>query len=48
MVGWESLYEVAIEKRWFEGTHESPFESVFYADFEELINKLSIYNLMNA
>jgi hypothetical protein len=48
VAGWESLYEIALENRWFEDPNKTPYESVFDADFEELIYKLSMHNLMNA
>lgn len=47
MIGWEVLYDIGIEHRWYEGTRSNPLASVFYADFEDLVYNIAKLNLRN-
>lgn len=38
--GWKSYYELAMEKQWFGPT----FKEMFYGDFQDLVERVSIYN----
>jgi len=41
IVGWDIYYDYAMEQGWYEGLRRSKFESVFYADFEDLVYRLN-------
>lgn len=47
VVGWEFVYEVCKNERWFEVSHRTPVEAVFYSDFEDAVNKISRVNFLN-
>ena len=47
MYGWEQLYDIGMEQRWYEGNYPNPFESVFYCDFEDLVYNIAKLNLRN-
>jgi hypothetical protein len=44
--GWRTYYNVGVNGRWYEGKETTPFESVFYSDFEDLVSRISIQNVM--
>lgn len=44
LAGWKSLYPIAIEKRWFEVPGRTPYECVYYGDFEQLAYFMSLHN----
>lgn len=43
-MGWRLLYDVAVKERWFEATGKTPFEAVFYSNFEDFVDKISLRN----
>lgn len=44
ITGWRSLYQVAIENRWFETTDKTPWDAVFYSNFEDFVERFAIKN----
>lgn len=42
VTGWRIFYQIGIEERWFEGSAGTPYEAVFYSDFESFIERISI------
>ncbi len=41
-MGWRIYYQIGIKNAWFTGTEQSPFDSVFYSDFETFVFQVSI------
>lgn len=38
------FYQIAVQNRWFEEANETPFESAFYADFENFAFMVALKN----
>lgn len=42
VTGWRVFYQIGVEERWFERPGMTPYEAVFYSDFESFIERISI------
>lgn len=47
IVGWNFVYEVCKNERWFELSNQTPVEAVFRSNFEDAVYKISIHNFLN-
>jgi hypothetical protein len=45
MIGWDTILDVGLECRWYEGNEKNPYDSVFYADCEDLVFNIAKHNL---
>ena len=41
-MGWRVFYNKSAEMGWFTSGGRSPIESVFYSDFEEWVERMSV------
>lgn len=42
VTGYRVFYQIGVEERWFEVSGRTPYEAVFYSDFESFIERISI------
>lgn len=48
LYGWDSVLDKAFESDWYSGSYLNKWESVWNAEFEDLVIRISKQNLLNS